>query len=237
MKTSPNASKSFKRFMQTFKRSGAMIGAAEAIRRIQNEKPGASALSVDVPDDMLRAAVVLTVAGMDAYFTDRFCEGLGPYLRDKNRKPTPALIAMIEQSGFTTGEAISAMVTMDRPMRRVNTLLRIFLTGYTTTNVSKIDDLYSCMGIKKFSHHASANAKKPKILSLVTKAVHRRHEIAHGGDMNDHGKMKAINTKACSKMLLAVQNFVASAEEILETALPVPKGAKTKQLDFPIEIP
>jgi hypothetical protein len=220
-------SRSFSRFDDTFKRSAAFLGAAEYIRKLGIGSTSQPGLTATLPDDMLRSALVLCVAAMDAYFTDRFSEGLGPFLRTK--VPSPALIKMIEDAGFNTKEAITVMVTMDRPMRRVGNLLKDHLSGFTTTNLSRIDELYTKVGISNFCFHVAAKAKRPTLAKTLQKAVSRRHEIAHSGDRNDHGKLQAIDLKTCKKLILGVQNFVNAAEDILSKALPAPPPSKIKK--------
>lgn len=211
-------SRAFSRFDDTFSRSVAFLEASEHIRKLLAGSPP-PAITANLPDDMLRSALVLSVAAMDAYFTDRFSEGLGPFLRAKI--PSSDLIKLIETAGFNTKEAITAMVTMERPMRRVGTLLKEHLSGFTTTNLSRIDELYAKVGIKDFCSHVAAKAKKPTLTKTLQKAVLRRHEIAHSGDKNDHGKLQVIDFKTCKNLVQGIQTFVGAAEEILTKALPV----------------
>ena len=56
------------------------------------------------PNDLLRSAIALSIAGMDAYFTDRFSESLVRFLKKNGAKPD--LISLLFGAGLDTKVAL-----------------------------------------------------------------------------------------------------------------------------------
>jgi hypothetical protein len=167
--------------------------------------------------DMTRAAVVLTVAAMDAYFTGVFAERLVPYLK-KRKIPPKALIAILQKAGLDTGVAIE-LLGMKRPYRRVRKLMDSYLAQHVTQRSDVIDELFLAYGFKDFSRHAQSRARLKNLLTSIGNLVRRRHQIVHKGDLNSHGKLQGINTPQIQRRVMHVVKFVASADEILQNQL------------------
>ncbi len=90
-------------------------------------------------DDLLRMAIVLSVSAMDAYFTNKFCDILIPFL--KNKKPSSELIEILKKAGLNTETALD-LIAMDRPYRRIRTLVESYFEQYTTQRAEVIDNLW-----------------------------------------------------------------------------------------------
>lgn len=169
-------------------------------------------------DDVLRAAIVLSVAAMDGYFTRRFSELLVPYL--KRNGPNEKLIQLLEAAGLTTAVALE-LAAMDRPYRRVRALVQRHLATYTTQRFRAIDELFLALGVKDLSKHAQGMAKKTRLLRSVELLVERRHQIVHDGDMSTHGKLLPIDPKEIIKRQGDLLTYVGQADALISRAVKV----------------
>ncbi len=170
------------------------------------------------PNDLLRSAIALSIAGMDAYFTDRFAESLVRYLKKHGAKPD--LVALLFEAGLDTKAALE-MLMMQRPYRRIRTLVEAYLSNYTTQKQNVIDKLFLVYGVKGLCSHAEKHAKKKKLLTSVNGAVLRRHSIVHAGDLNSHNRPRQIDDKLANRYVTNVETFVTNAEAILAKALKI----------------
>ena len=173
-----------------------------------------------MPDhrDLLRAGVVFAVAGMDAYFTDRFAESLVRFL--KSRGPTADLTKLLAQAGLDTRAALE-MLSMQRPYRRVRTLLEWHLSRKTTQKQDVIDKLFRVYGVPDLCANAQRHAKKKELLAVVDDAVLRRHSIVHSGDLNAHDKAQPIDDARASRYIQTIELFVTSAEYVIAKSLKI----------------
>jgi hypothetical protein len=170
------------------------------------------------PEDLLRSALVFAVAGMDAYFTDRFSESLVKFL--KKNKPPSGLVKFLAEAGLDTRTALE-MLAMDRPYRRVRTLVEDHLSDYTTQKQHVIDELFLVYSVKDLSTHAARLAKKKTLLTRVEYAVKRRHAVVHRGDLNAHDKRRGLPHKVVTKCIDSLELYVQKCEELLAMAIKV----------------
>ena len=185
-----------------------------------------SAKTLDTFDDMGRSAVVLAVSAMDQYFTRRFAELLVPFL--KKHGATDDLVEFLEGAGFNTREALLA-IGMSRPYRRIRTLVEAKFETYTTQKISVIDGLFVSIGLKDLCLRSQQKSGRAKLLVSIEDLVKRRHSIAHGGDLNKHGKLQPIDFTKLTKKLKDLRKFIECAEFIIEQRLkPTGKKATTK---------
>src|SRR5690606_21568566 len=91
-------SNSVKKFIKCHNRSVGMIK-----RHWEAWKAGGAAWD-ESDDDLFRAGIVLSVAAMDAYFTDRFCEALVPYIKKEGLNK--GLKELLSNSGMTLEKSI-----------------------------------------------------------------------------------------------------------------------------------
>ena len=161
-------------------------------------------------DDLVRSCIVLSVAAMDAYFTDVFSEIFIPHL--KKRKPSKQMISILSEAGLDAAQALE-MFSMDRPYRRIRTLINNHYDGFVTQNFKKIDDLFLAYGFKDFSKNIEKSLNRTTLLRSIEILVHRRHAIVHEGDLNSHNKLKKINLKDTLSRLKKMITFVEKADE------------------------
>ena len=165
--------------------------------------------------DVLRAAVVLSVSAMDAYFTDRFCELFIPAL--KRKEPGEAMVKLLKAAKFDIREALH-LIQMQQPYRRIRKLIDDHLERHPTQRIDAINDLYRCFGLQNFCGNVEAKIGKKGLLMKVEKLVQRRHAIVHDGDYY-HGKLQRISPVTSLEGMAAVMRFVLEAEKMLQSTL------------------
>lgn len=208
-------SKAYQTYKQTFARSKDLLSLYKRLRNVRFVKEPKH-LSHDELSDLLRSAVVLGVSSMDMYFTDVFVENLVPYLK-KNGSTEP-LVTFLTKAGLDA-EAALDMVTMQRPYRRIRTIVEKYLDKYTTQHKDAINGLFNPYGIKNLCSKAQTKAKRSTLLRRVDKLIERRHLIAHKGDLNDHNRPKKISHDEISKLLDELDLFVKSADVSIADSL------------------
>ena len=118
-------------------------------------------------DDLFRAGIVLAVSANDAYYTDRFCEALIPYIEKygTNKK----LMDLLHSAGFNTENAV-AMFSNSRPKRTLSNLVRKKLRTFVTQDFKTIDNLYKCLGYNKsFTTSAQGIARRKNLVTSTRK--------------------------------------------------------------------
>jgi hypothetical protein len=207
-------------FKKTITRASGMLDAAiellEFHKDIEEDKSGSRPTwdlnRSDYLSDIARASLVFEVAAMDRYFTDRFTEAVMALLRDE--KPTKGLIDVLESAGLTTGMALE-LLSMQRPYRRIRSLVERYYSNYVTQSFEKIDDLYNAVGLTTFSKNIERKAHRKTLCKAVQGAVHARHRIVHAADLNKHKRLNIINDKNVRRNLEQITRFVETAESII----------------------
>jgi len=203
------ADSAFDTFNKTIKRSNGLISIYE---KTQNNDDFAGQNITD----LVRSAVVLSVSGMDAYFTSRFSESLVSFIKENG--PTEDLIDILYKAGLDTEQALE-MITMDRPYRRVRTLIDENLSKHVTQRFEVVDDLFKVYGIPNLSDDAQGLADRKTLKKRVKKTVKRRHSIAHNGDYNRHYRLRDVNSDAIQKQIDEIELFVEKCEELIGNVL------------------
>lgn len=203
------ANNAYNIFQKTIKRSNGLIQIYEKAK--DNEDFSGYNIT-----DLIRSAVVLSVSGMDAYFTSRFTESLIPFI--KKNGATKDLINILYEAGLDTEQALE-MLTMNRPYRRVRTLVDQHLSKHVTQRFNVIDELFKIYGINNLSDNAEGLCGRKTLKTRVERTVKRRHSIAHNGDYNSHYRLKEINSKTIQKQIDDVELFVEKCEELIAKVL------------------
>jgi len=196
------------KFIKTVRRCEALVEAYKKLQTIDAE----DGIEVPTPKDIVRGAVVLAVAALDTYVTDAFSEKLVPYL--KKYKPDEKLIELLYKSGLDTKEAL-VLLAMERPYRRIRTLIENYYGSYTTQKFDVIDQIFRLYRLTKITENAAKRSGKVSIKVSVEKLVERRHQIAHAGDYNRHGRIVDINEDQISKRIKDLELLVTNMDEIL----------------------
>jgi len=204
-------SKSYFKFEKVILRSRNLVSLHNALKA----HLGASDRSLDF-SDLLRAAVVISVAAMDAYFTDIFAERLVPYL--KKKRCGHELAQLLEEAGLTTGVALD-LLQMNRPYRRIRTLIEGHLERQVTQRIDGINALFDTYGIEDLCGNAQAKLKRKRLCAEIKILVQRRHDIAHEGDLDRHEGLRLLKHTWVRNRLRDVQLFVGACDEILRSQL------------------
>ena len=107
------------------------------------------------------------------------------------------------------------MISMERPHRRIRTLVDQYLSNYTTQRLDVIDKLFRVYGIANLTKNAQGLSGKKKLLKNVEASVSRRNEIAHAGDYNSHDKLQEIARDKTEKQIGNIKLFVEKSEELI----------------------
>lgn len=203
------ATKALAKFKKTINRCGELVSIYELLHQqhISEQGPPAS-------KDVIRAVVVLSVAALDAYATDAFTEKLVPYL--KRYKPDQSLVDLLHKAGLDTKEALT-LITMDRPFRRIRTLIANYYSTYTTQRFDVIDELFLPYRLKNMTLNAEAKSGRKLLKASVEKLIERRHEIVHDGDYNAHGHIKDIDPEQIKKRIGHLDILVSQMDQILSS--------------------
>jgi hypothetical protein len=203
-------SNAYKKFVKCHIRAGGMIKRHWEIWRQNDDDWDES------DDDLFRAGIVLSVAAMDSYFTDRFCEALIPYI---NREGVnKGLKELLSQSGLTITKSIE-MFDNKRPKRVLSNMVRRHLSTFVTQNFKTVDNLYKCLGFEKpITLAAQELSKRKHLLKSINKLVERRHKIVHAGDYNHHGNLNAIEYQRMFRKILEIRVLVGNMEKVLAEA-------------------
>ena len=163
--------------------------------------------------DLSRAAIVLAVAAMDAYFTGIFAECFIPYLKKKGCNKH--ISDILTKAGLNVETAIE-LLGMERPLRRIRRLIDEYLDKRVTQKVHAIDDLFLAYGITNFSDRIQNLKKRKSLLRSIELLVGRRHMIAHEGDMNAHNRLRIIKPSEIQRRIKDLQLYIAGADELLQ---------------------
>lgn len=200
-------SRSYDKFLKTVKRCETLIRSYQILHHANQKKS-----QIPAPKDIVRGGVVLSVAALDAYVTDVFAEKLVIYL--KKYKPNPQLINILSKAGLDTAESLT-LIQMDRPYRRIRTLMQKYYATYTTQKFDVIDSIFEPYHLKRITDHAARKSGTPSIKKSVEKLVERRHLIAHYGDYNNHKRIVDIDERMILKRTKHLEKLVTAMDEII----------------------
>lgn len=200
--------KAYDKFLKTVRRCESLVESYKKLQALDQ----ANGEDIPTPKDIVRGAVVLAVAALDTYVTDAFVEKLVPYL--KRYTPDEELIELLYDAGLDTKEAL-VLLSMDRPYRRIRTLIEDYYASYTTQKFDVIDQIFKPYRLKKITDNAARKSGTFSIKKSVGKLVERRHQIAHAGDYNGHGRIIDIDEGQIGKRIVHLELLVTHIDEIL----------------------
>lgn len=169
-----------------------------------------------ISDEAIRMAVVLTIAGMDNFFTMKFRDIITKYLSYEH--PGDDLINLLESAGLNARTALE-LIWMDRPLRRIGTLIERHFDRYTTQRFDVIDDLFKCVGINNLCENAEKKTGRTTLRSSITKLTEKRHLIVHDGDVNSRKQTREIDGRKMRRRIQDVEKFVNACDFILENKM------------------
>jgi len=203
------SSKAHTKFIKTIRRCESLVDSYTRLQEIDQQ----NGVNIPTPKDIIRGAVVLAVAALDTYVTDVFSEKLVPYLKIHS-VPSEELINLLHKAGLGTKEAL-VLLTMDRPYRRIRTLIENYYGSYTTQKFDIIDEIFGRYSLKNITENAARKSGKISIKKSVGTLVERRHQIAHAGDYNSHGRLVEIDETKIGKRIGDLERLVNCMDEII----------------------
>ena len=168
--------------------------------------------------DVLRSAIVFAVAAMDAYFTDRYCQTLVPFL--KKHGSNHRLDDRLQNAGLNVRQSLE-MAVMKRPYRRVTTLMEKHLDRYTAQSTKDINRLYLDFGVEKLLGNVESGLGRKNLVRRVEILVERRHKIVHAGDLNARNTPNAIDAVKSFERIRELNTLVRGADDFLDKKLRV----------------
>ncbi|MET0082688.1 MAG: HEPN domain-containing protein [Sedimenticola sp.] len=207
-------SKAYKKFIKCHDRAIGMIRIHHAVWREFHENVEEGQEWEEANDDLFRAGIVLSVSAMDAYFTDRFCESLIPFIKKNGLNKN--LEKLLCDSGFSTWKAIE-MLENKRPKRVLSNMVKRHLSMFVTQNFKAIDSLYKCYGFNdSFTKNAQGISKRKNLLSSLSKIIDRRHKIVHAGDYNQYGNLRSVDYSRMLRKILELRKLIEACESLLD---------------------
>ncbi|MDW4499546.1 HEPN domain-containing protein [Sulfitobacter sp. D35] len=165
-------------------------------------------------DDLVRGAVVISVAGFDRHFTAKFCDVLVPHLKE-GKAPSSEICKLLNDAGLDTRFALELAVSR-RPFRKIRTIVQNSLSRHTTHRSDAIDSLFLHFGLKNLSKSAEAKANRKSLVKRIMKLVDIRNEIAHEAHVDVSGNAKSIDAEDTLKRINDILLFVTNCDQIID---------------------
>ena len=163
--------------------------------------------------DILRAAVVLCVAAMDAYLHDLVVEKIARFVRAKKGTNLPGgLVTMIKEN--VSHDRLVGILFEKRPLAHIATVVRKATADRTYQEPAKIEGVLKILGVQDlwFQVGRELGITKEKAKVFIQSYVTRRHEIVHRGDLGaakkTKGKLRKISRPYAEKCVRDVSKFV-----------------------------
>ena len=169
---------------------------------------------IDECNDLLRAAVILAVAGFDRYFTAKFCDVLVPHLKDEKRISND-VCTLLSDAGLDTRFALDLAVSK-RPFRKIRTIVQNSLSKHTTQRTEIIDQLFIHFGLKDLMGCAQRRAERANLIKRTMKLVDMRNSIAHEAHVNTRGDPMAISVEDVESRIADLRLFVHNCNAIID---------------------
>lgn len=196
------------KFIKTVRRCEQLVESYKRLKELDDEQDA----QIPTPKDIVRGAIVLAVAALDTYVTDAFSEKLVPYLRAYT--PDQSLIDLLFEAGLDTNEALQ-LLAMDRPYRRIRTLVEGYYASYTTQKFEVIDQIFLPYRLQNIVDNSVRRSGLISIKRSVEILIERRHQIAHAGDYNRHGRIVDVDEEMIGRRIRHLEQLVTNMDAIL----------------------
>lgn len=165
-------------------------------------------------NDFRRAAVILSIAAFDRYFTSKFCDTLIDYLRS-GQPVTDRLEKLLLASGLNTKFALELAISK-RPFRKIRTIVQNHLSFKTTQRADAINQLFRDLGFSDLCGKAEKSTKRTTVVKRTMKLVDLRNDISHEGHVDRAGNPKSINAADIRSRINDMKLLVEKCDEILD---------------------
>jgi len=172
-------------------------------------------------EDILRAAVMMAMAGVDCYFHDKVLERLTPYLKARQGRGLPGdFIELLRKKGGVT--TLMEILYARRPHRRLHTLVKKAQADLTFQKPDKIERGLKMIGISDFwykvARRMGRRASKDWVRRKLAQYGARRDKIAHEADRESRGRTRPITRPYTRGCLTFVERFVRAADAVIDRA-------------------
>lgn len=170
-------------------------------------------------EDILRATIMLAIAGVDAYFHDKVLERITPFMKMKKGRHLPGdLLELLRGNGGI--QKLLEIMYEQRPHRHIHTLVKNVQADKTFQKPDKIEGALRLVGINDFwfkvAQRMGRGASKEGIKRKVGQYAHRRDKIGHEADRSGAGRLNHISRPYVRECLSFVQKFIHSADQVID---------------------
>lgn len=174
--------------------------------------------------DLLRAAVVIAVSGMDGYFHERIPESVARFVRAKKGKNLPGKLVQLIKDAASHDRLIEVLFE-ERPLSHIVTMVRKSMADRTYQDAGKIEDAVKILGVEDlwFKMAQKLKVSKEKTRTHVQPYVERRHQIVHRGDFGQtkrtKNQLKPIARAYAERCVSEIRRFVEAIDKTVEATL------------------
>ncbi len=171
---------------------------------------------VPLKEELLRFVVVLCVAALDMYASDRFMENFSQHIRHRTLKANE--IDLLKKSGVTVEVVLNLLKRQKKgahPFRAIRKYVDNYFAKASRQSFDKIDDLYSYYGLGQLSNDALQKCGKKTAGKKMQRMLDRRHKIVHEADYDGKHKLTELKKDDVCEWRKATALFVECMEEIL----------------------
>jgi len=182
--------------------------------------------------DILRAAVVFAVSGMDAYFTDKIRENAVPLIKMLHGQDLPESLVNVISDQLNTGQMLRVML-QKRPLAHIGSAVRRALAQRTYQDPGKIEKGLKIIKVSNFWCEVARElgTTQKRLKSDVAAVVLRRHKIVHQGDLGRAKKTRhrltQLGRSEAEKMVKTIGKFVQAANKVIDKQLRMAYGKGT----------
>lgn len=172
-------------------------------------------------EDILRAAVMLIVAGVDSYFHDKILECLTPFLKTRKGKNVPGNLVKILESKGGVGRLLPILYE-ERPHRHIHTIVKKAHADLTFQKPDKITNALKLISVSDFwfkvARRMGRGASKKSVRERLGRYAARRDKIVHEGDRTRGGKTNPISRPYVRDCLSFINRFITAADSVIDRA-------------------
>jgi len=173
--------------------------------------------------DVLRSAVVLTVAALDAYVHSKVSENLVPYIRRELRRDKKKLevIAKILQEKKVTPVDFMEAAARPRPFVQIRKHLDDFIYKQTFQHPGGIEAATELIGHPKPWGAVAKIIGSPEtdVRRNLAQYIQRRNQIAHEGDRHRSKKKAGVRRRIDRSYVDAAVEFISDLVRALDEVL------------------
>lgn len=167
-------------------------------------------------EEVLRFVVVLCVAALDMYASDRFMENFSQHIRHRTLKANE--IDLLKKAGVTVEVVLNLLRRQKKgahPFRAIRKYVDKYFAKASRQSFAKINDLYSYYGLGQLTNDALKKCGKKTVGKRVQRMLDRRHKIVHEADYDGKHKLTKLKKNVVCEWRKATASFVGCMEEIL----------------------